>query len=186
MKRFDEAIDEVKRAQELDPLSLVINVDLGYTYLYARQYDKAIEQLKKTVEMEQSFDLAHSVLCTAYVVKGLLPESIAEGQKVKQWNDDPYLIALLGNAYGASGKRDEALKTIEQIEEVSKQRYIPAYNFAIVYTALGDKDKAFAELEKSYQDHANEMIFLQVDPLLDPLRDDPRFQDLLRRVSMSP
>ena len=185
MKKFDEAIAEMKRAQELDPLSLVINVDLGYTYLYARQYDKAIEQLRKTIEMEQNFDLAHSVLCTAYLAKGLFSEAIAECQKVRQWNDDSYLVALVGNAYGASGKRDEALKTIEQMREISKQNYVPAYNFAIVYAALGDKDKAFAELEKSYQDRANEMIFLSIDPLLNSLRDDPRFPELLRKVGFS-
>jgi len=186
MKRFDEAIIFVKRAQELDPLSLVISVDLGYTYLYARQYEQCVEQLEKTLEMDQNFEIAHSTLGVAYAAKGSFSKAIAEYEKSRQFSDDPYFIALLGHAYGTSGKRIEALRIIEQLKEISKQRYVSAYNFAIVYSALGDKDKAFAELEKGYQDRANEMIFLQVDTLLDPLRDDPRFEDLLRRVGFQP
>jgi eukaryotic-like serine/threonine-protein kinase len=128
--RFDEAITEVKRALELDPLSLAISTDLGNTYIYARQYDRAIEQLRKTIDMDQNFYYAHWWLGTAYVMKGDFQNAIAEYQKARQLNDDPYVLGLLGHSYAVSGKRDEALKTLRQLKEIAKQRYVPAYSFS--------------------------------------------------------
>jgi tetratricopeptide (TPR) repeat protein len=183
MGRFDEGIAEMKRAEELDPLSLVINTALGNGYFYTRQYDKAIEQLRKTIEMDQSFYYAHYSLGEAYEMKGSLPEAMAEYQKAQQLSDNPYVLALLGHALAASGKRDEALRTLDQLKEMARQRYVPAHDFAIVYAGLGDNDQAVQWLERSYQDHS-EMTRLKVDPLLDNLRSDPRFADLVRRVGL--
>jgi eukaryotic-like serine/threonine-protein kinase len=182
--RFDEAIAEMKRAQELDPLSLIVNADLGDTYFYARQYDKAIEQLRKTIEMDQSFYYAHYELGMAYEMKGSFQEAIAEYQRARQLNNDPRVLALLGHAYAASGRRDEALKILGQLKETASQQYVPAYNFVIVYAGLGERDQAFQWLEQSYQDHASRMTILQVDPFLDPLRSDPRFANLVSRVNL--
>jgi tetratricopeptide (TPR) repeat protein len=184
MGRFDEAIAEGKRAHELDPLSMIINADLGSVYIFARQYDQSIEQLRKTIELDQSFYYAHWRLGMAYEMKGSLQEAITEYQKARQLSEDTQMLALLAHAFAASGKRDEALRTLDQLKEISKQRYVPAYGFAIVYEALGDKDQAFQWLERSYQDRAVAMSVLKVDPLLDNLRSDPRFADLVRRVGL--
>lgn len=182
--RFDEAIAEMLRAQELDPLSLIVNADVGDTYFYARQYDKAIEQLQKTIETDQSFYYAHYELGMAYEMKGLYTEAIAAYQKARQLNNDPRVVALLGHAYAASGKRDEALKMLDQLKETAKQQYVPAYHFVILYAGLGDRDEAFQWLEKTYQDRTSRMTILQVDPFLDPLRSDLRFAGLVRRVGL--
>ncbi len=184
MGRFDEGIAELKRAQELDPLSLIINADLGEVYTWARQYDKAIEQLRKTIEMDQSFYYAHWHLGLAYALKGSIQEGIAEYQKARSLDDDPWVLALLGHAYAASGKRDEALKTLDQLKETSKQRYVRQYIFAVVYAGLNEKDQAFQWLEKGYQGRADDLTLIKVDPLLDNLRSDPRFADLVRRVGL--
>jgi len=184
--RFDKAIAEEKRAQELDPLSLIINADLGTTYIYARRYDKAIEQLGKTIEMDPSFYYARWRLGMAYELKGSLHEAITEYQNARALNDDPTVLALMGHAYAASGKRDEASRTLDQLKQIARQRYVPAYAFALLYAGLGEKDQAFQSLERGYQDRASDMPYLKVDPLIDSLRSDPRFADLLRRVGPAP
>jgi tetratricopeptide (TPR) repeat protein len=181
--RFDEAIAEGKRSQQLDPLSLITNSDLGSTYIFARQYDKAIEQFRKTMEMDQSFYYAHWRLGVAYEMKGSFQEAIAEYQKARELNDDPQVLALLGHVYAASGKRYEALRTLDQLKEISKQRYVSAYSFALVYSGLGEKDQAFQWLEQGYQKRDWQMVRLNVDPMLDNLRSDPRFVGLLKRMN---
>jgi serine/threonine-protein kinase len=182
--RMDNAIGEMKRAQELDPLSLSINTALGRAYYLARQYDKAIEQLRKTIEMDQNFYYAHWMLGLAYEMKGSFPEAITEYQKARQSNDDLFVLALLGHAFAASGKREDALRTLDQLKEVSKQRYVSAYSFAIIHAGLGERDQAFQWLEKSYQARDLDMPFLRFNPLFDNLRADPRFADLVRRVGL--
>ena len=184
MGRFDEAVAEGKRAQELDPLSLIINADLGADYFYARQYDRSIEQLRKTIEMDQGFYTAHYFLGMAYAMKGAFPEAIAEYRRAQQLSDDPFVLAYLGHAFAASGKRAEALKTLNQLKAIARQRYVPAYGFAIVYAAIGEKDHAFEWLEKLYQDRAFDIAYINVDPFFDQLRTDPRFADLVRRVGL--
>jgi len=185
MQRFDEAIAELKRAQALDPLSLVINADVGNTYIQARQYDKAIEQLRKTVEMDQSFYFAHVLLGMAYQMKGDFQDAIAEYQKARQLNDDPFVLALLGDIYAVSGRKDEALKILDQLKQLSKQRFVYAYGVALVYVGLGDKDQAFQWLEKSFQDHEARINRLKVDPLFDSVRSDARYADLIHRIGLS-
>ncbi len=182
--QFEEAIAEMKRAHELDPLSLVINTDLGDTYFYARQYDKAIEQLRKTIEMDQNFYYAHYELGMAYEMKGAYAEAIAQYQKARQLNGDPRVPALLAHAFAASGKRDEALKTLSELQEIANRQYVPAYNFAIVYAGLKDREQAFEWLEKSYQDRSSRMAILEVDPFLDNLRTDSRLANLINRVNL--
>jgi len=117
-------------------------------------------------------------------MKGSIQEAIAEYRKARQLDDDPFVLALLGHAYAVSGERNQALKTVEQLQELSGQRYVSSYSFAVVYAGLGEKDQAFQWLEKAYQDRADDLRQLKVDPLLDNLRSDQRFTDLLRRVGL--
>jgi TolB-like protein/tetratricopeptide (TPR) repeat protein len=183
LARFDEAIAEVKRAIELDPLSLVINTDLGTTYYRARRYDEAIEQLRKTLEMDPGFYYARWNLGSALAAKGALDAAIGEYQKARALSDNPLMLGLLAHAYGSSGNKAEAMKILDQLAALSKQRYVSAYTFALVYLGLGDKEQALRWLAKSYQERAGDALrYIRVDPLLDPLRGDPRFEELVVRV----
>lgn len=181
--RFDEAIAEGKRAVELDPLSLVINSDLGVDYYFARRYDEAIAQLRKTLEMDPGYYYAHVNLGWALELKGARDAAIAEYQKARALNDDPYVLGVLARSYGLSGNKAEAEKILNQLKELSTQRYVAAFSFALPYLGLGDKEEALRWLEKSYQDRAGSDIgYIRVDPLLDPLRGDPRFEALAEKI----
>ena len=181
--RFDHAIAEGKRAVELDPLSLIINADLGSDYYFARRYDEAIAQQRKTLELDPGFYYARFNLGEALAAKRTFDEAISEYQKARALNDDPFVLGLLGHAYASSGNKPEALKILEQLKELSRQRYVSAYSFAVVYLGLGDKEEALRWLEQSYQDRAGADIgWIRVDPLLDPLRGDPRFEALAEKI----
>jgi TolB-like protein/Tfp pilus assembly protein PilF len=181
--RFDEAIAEVKRAIALDPLSLVINADLGNSYYRARRYDEAIKQLRKTVDLDPGFYYAHWNLGSALAANGDLAGAIEEYEKARSLNDDPSMLGLLGNAYAAAGRKSEAIKIRDELEAISKQRYVSDYSFAIVNLGLGYRDEALRRLQRSYQDRAGDSLrFIRVDPLLDPLRRDPRFEALSEKI----
>jgi tetratricopeptide (TPR) repeat protein len=185
MGNFDRALSEMRRAQELDPLSLIINANLGKAYFNARRYDEAVQQLRKTLEIDQTFFVAHHYLGSAYAMKGDYADALAEYQKAHQLNEnDPHVVALMGRLYAVTGKRAEALATIAQLKSMAAQHYVPDYSVALVYAALGDKDQAFALLDKSYRDHSVDMLTLYYDPLMDNLRSDPRLAELERRVGL--
>lgn len=183
-QRFDQAIAEGRRAVELDPLSLIANLELGAIYAYARQNDQAIAQLRKIVEMDPNWYLARMILCQTYSFKGQFAEAIAECEKARGLNDDPAVLSYLARAYGRSGKKDEAMKVVAQMHELARERYVPAYGFAFAYAAIGDKDQAFQWLERSLQDRAWEITYVKVDPAMDSLRSDPRFNDLVKRIGL--
>ena len=183
MGRFDEAIAESKRARELDPLSLIINADLGVVYMWARQYDKAIEQLRRTIEMDPQFYYAHYNLGVALQSKGQLNDAITEYRKAVELSDDPFVLGLLGQAYARKGQREEAQKILARLTEEAKSRYVPAYSFALMYLALGDKERAIDEMERAYREGAGADIYpIKVDPMLDDLRGHPRFEALVQKV----
>jgi eukaryotic-like serine/threonine-protein kinase len=187
--RFVDAINEEKRAVELDPLSLPNNRALGAAFYFARQYDQAIEQGRKTLELDPNFTPSHSDLGLAYLQKFMYEESIAEFEKtlgISPGNQGS--LTGLGYAYAVAGRRAEAQKVLDQLNERSKQMYISPRLMARLYVGLGEKDKAFAYLEKSYQDRSIAFGFgtINVDPTFDPLRSDPRFADLLRRMNLQP
>jgi serine/threonine-protein kinase len=182
--RFDEAIAEATRAEEIDPFSLIVISERGNVYLYARRYDEAIRQSRKAIDLDPNWYLAHLGLCQAYTSKGLQQEAIAECQKALTLNSDPTPLAYLAYAYASLGKRDEAMKALAKMNDVAKQRYVSAYSFAIAYVGLGDKDQAFHWLERSNADRAYEILYLKVDPLLDNLRSDRRFAELVKRVGL--
>jgi TolB-like protein/tetratricopeptide (TPR) repeat protein/class 3 adenylate cyclase len=181
--RFDDSIAEGKRAVDLDPLSLVINADLGVNYLFARRYDEAITQLRKTLEIDPGYYYAYVNLGQAFAAKRGFDHAIEQYQKAGALNDDPFVLGLLGHAYASSGNKSEALKVLDQLKQLAKQRYVSAYSFVIVYVGLGEKDEALQWLERCYQDHAgSEIAWIRVDPLVDPLREDPRFEALAEKI----
>ncbi len=189
MGRHNEALAEEKRAQELEPLSLIINFELGVTYYYARDYDQAIEQFRKTIELDQNFPPPHYFLPAAYQQKGMYGEAIAEFKKAvsltggSEW---PLSKAGLGHVYAASGKKSEARTFLDELKHASEKEYVPANSIALIYAGLGEKDQAFAWLDKGYEQRDFRMQWLKIEPRWDSLRSDPRFQDLMRRVGLSP
>ncbi len=184
--QFDEALAEMKRAQELEPLSLNINNNLAYQFSFKRQYDEAIQQFRKTLELDPNFARAHTGLGRVYVQEGRFEEAIAELQKAVSLSGqpEPVLKAVLGHTYAISGKRDEARKVLDEMVELSKRRYVSAYAIAMVYAGLGEKEQAFASLEKAYGERAGRLQYLRADREWDSLRSDSRFADLLRRIRL--
>ena len=180
--QFERAIAEGKRAVELDPLSLVINTDLGQDFFYARRYDEAIAQLRKTIEMDPRFYFAHWVLGTTLQLKGQLSEAVAEYGKAVELNDDPSVLALLGQAYARAGQRDEAQKILVRLNEEAKSRYVQAYSFALMYLALGDKERAIDEMERAYRERDANVAQIKTDPMLDDLRGNQRFEALVNQI----
>jgi TolB-like protein/Tfp pilus assembly protein PilF/tRNA A-37 threonylcarbamoyl transferase component Bud32 len=187
MGRHDEALAEIKLAHELDPLSLIINEALGWPFYLARQYDQAIEQYERTLEMEPNFTPTYYDLGRAYLHKGRLKDAIRVHRKLVelsggQWNAK----AALGHTYAVAGKQEAARKILSELVALSNRSYVSPYDIARIYAGLGDKDEALAWLEKAYQERNNYLIYLKVDPDFDPLRSDPRFDDLLHRLGFPP
>jgi tetratricopeptide (TPR) repeat protein len=184
MKRFDEAMSEMKHAQELDPLSLIVNTNIGWIHYMARRYDEAIATYQKTLEMDPTFPAAHNKLGWAYQQKKMFKEASAEFQKVFALTGNEITRhTLFGPLYAVSGKPGEAMKSIAALKELSKQKYIPPHSVALIYIGLKEKDQAFIWLDRAYNDKGWYPAYLKVDPMLDDLRSDPRFQDLLRSLS---
>jgi TolB-like protein/DNA-binding winged helix-turn-helix (wHTH) protein/Flp pilus assembly protein TadD len=187
MGRNNEAMAERKKALELDPLSLIINFELGLAFYYTRDYDRAIEQFQKTLELDQNFRPVHAFLPAAYEQKGMYGEAIARFKNaipLKESSEVTFLRAGLGHVYGVSGKKSEARRLLDELKHLSAQEYVPAPNIALIYAGLGEKDQAFAWLNKGYEDRSFQMQWIKIEPRWDSLRSDPRFQDLMRRVGL--
>ena len=181
--RFDEAISENQRAVELDPLSLIINADLGSTFMMARQYDQAIAQLQRTLTLDNKFGYTHWNLGEALYLKGDKAAAIAEYKKARTLDDDPQIVALLGRAYADTGQKDQALELVRDLEARARQQFVRGYLIALVYIGLGDKTKAIDYLEREYLNHDNiDTAWIRADPMLDPLRGDPRFEALAEKI----
>jgi serine/threonine protein kinase/Tfp pilus assembly protein PilF len=186
MARFEEAITEMKLALELDPLSLIINRNLGQLFYRARQYDKAIEALQKTLQMDPDFSVTHFYLGSTYLQKSFYKEALAEFQKEKDISKrqalDPEAMIIATNAL--MGEREEALQILNDFMEISKDAYVSPYFFAYIHVALGEKDSTFEWLEKAYNERDIYMRWLKVDPLFDSIRSDPRFKALLKKMNL--
>ncbi|HEY0546494.1 MAG TPA: protein kinase [Pyrinomonadaceae bacterium] len=184
MGRLDQATAEMKKAQELDPLSLEITADLGLSFFFAREYDLAIEQFRKALEMDQNFIWAHFFTGWAFEQQGLIDEAIAEYERAGQVGDAMVIKAALGHAYAMGGRRDEAQAILAESGEAAEGKHLSPYDCAIIHTALDEKQEAFACLEQAYENRSEALVWLKVDPRLDPLRATPQFIGLLRRVGL--
>jgi serine/threonine-protein kinase len=183
--RHDEAIAEIKRAQSLDPLSLIINAVVGDTYIKARQYDQAIDQLKKTIEMDKNFPLAYRYLGNAYVEKGMYNEAIAAFATAdKIAGASPERTEGLRQAYAAGGAEAFWKKQLEYLKADSEKGALQDYAIASVYARLGDKEEAINSLEKAFRARDPYIVYLKIDPPFDKFRSDPRIVDLMRRVGL--
>lgn len=184
--RFDEALVEIKRARELDPLSPYLNTDVGWMHYFARRYDKAIEHYQQALEIEPNFALAHAYLGLAYERLGRYAEASAALQKALTLaGGSADMTAWLGYVYAMSGRREEAQRILQELQTRAAQGYVALHNTAMIYAALGEPEQAFAWLEDAFQKHAGWLFCLKVDARLDRLRTDPRFADLLRRVGLT-
>ncbi|MBA2527009.1 MAG: protein kinase [Pyrinomonadaceae bacterium] len=186
MGRPMEGVAEMKLAQQLDPVNPSINVGLCLPYYLGRQFDQSVAQTRKTVEMFPNVFLGHMALGQALFQKGDISAGIEELEKAKAMEPGPLTIGVLGYAYAKSGDKDEARKSLAELKELSKRHYVTPYFIAMIYAGLDEKDEAFAWLEKAYQERSVWLIWIKMDPMVDGLRSDARFTDLMRRLGFPP
>jgi eukaryotic-like serine/threonine-protein kinase len=182
--RSDEALEQMRRAQELDPLSLPIQRDLAWHHYYARRYPEAIEALRKTLELNPDYMPALTLLGRAHEERGEYEPAVAALQRAIQIRDSPVLRTFLGHAYAVGGRRREALAVLAGVQADSQRSWVEPYYMAALWAALGERQQALDALEQAYQDRFYLMAYLKVDPRLDPLRQDPRFERLLKEVGL--
>ncbi len=184
--RLEEAVQEMKKALELEPASLVMNTFMGATLYYAGRYDEAIDQCRRTIQMDPNFAVAHWHLGLAYEQKQVLDAATEEFEKaVSLSGGSPLMRAALGRAYAKSQKQHEANEILNELNELAKRQYVSAYEVAKIYVALGNSKQAFQLLAKAYAEHSFHLPNLNVCPQLKPVRSDPRFQDLVQRIGLS-
>ena len=183
--RFGEAFPEIESARQLDPLSLIIATDYGAILYFSRQYDRAIAQFRSVLDMEPDFPRAH-MLIWAYAQKGLFADALNAAEAWRRRDDSqPWDWAMIAYAAGRSGDQATAKLALEQLQQLQQHRTMDSLSFAVAYIGMGNNDQALLWLEKAYREHSASLTALKVDPTYDPLRRDPRFQDLLRRVGLS-
>jgi eukaryotic-like serine/threonine-protein kinase len=185
MGRQVDAIAKMKNSQELDPLSLIINVAIGWASYMARRYDEAIEQLLRTVELDPNYPVTYWILGLLYRITGRYELAITAGEKgVNLSGGSPMMRAALAHTYRMSGRAKEALQVLDDLTKLAKHKYVAPHFLAGIYIGLGENQRAIDYLEKSYEEHSHWLIYLHIDPSMDALRNNPRFQDLLRRVGL--
>ena len=181
--RFDEAIANEKKALQLDPLNPLMNTDLAFFYYWARRSDEAIPQIRSTLDLDPNNAFAHSVLGWCLIWKGKIAEARAEFQKATTLDDLPWYRGSLGYTSAILGDRDKAEQILRELEDMTKQRYVSPSNIATVYLGLGEKEKALDWLEKAFEDRDIILWWIKSDQLYDSVRDTPRFQALVQKVS---
>jgi tetratricopeptide (TPR) repeat protein len=186
LERFDEAIAEAKRTQELEPLSFTASSHLGWILYLSGKNDEAIQVCSKILELDPNIFPARRYLGLAYEQKGMYQKAIAEFEKGVKLSGSPLMLALLGHAYAASGKTAEARQVLGELRDLQDRRYVSPYTVAAIYTGLGDKDQAFKWLEKAFEERDVWLMNLKVDPVFSRLRTDKRFSDLLTRARLRP
>jgi len=181
-----EALDETRQARRLDPLSMVYHAEMTRTLYYGRQYEQAVEWAGQAEQLDSEFARTHFWLGRVYAQMGKYSEAITEAGRVGPSPDSTLSLTEVAYAYAKAGKSAEARALLRKLEERSKRGYVPAYDFAVVYVALGEKEVALQWLQKAYEEHDWALIVIAVEPRLDPLRSDPRFQELVRKVGLQP
>jgi serine/threonine protein kinase/tetratricopeptide (TPR) repeat protein len=185
MGRHAEAITRMKKSLELDPLSLIINAAIGWAYYHARQYDQAVEQLLRTVELDPNYPVTYWILGLLYRKTARSDLAISAGQKgVNLSGGSPLMRAALAQSYAEAGSPKDARQILDDLTKLGQDKYVAPHFFAGIHIGLGEDERALAYLEKSYAEHCHWLIYLHIDPSMDRLRGDPRFQDLLRRVGL--
>jgi TolB-like protein/Tfp pilus assembly protein PilF len=184
VKRFDDGLVELRRAEALDPLSPIIGTNLGDALVFARRYDEAIAQYKRTLVSNPNFAYAHRALGWAYGSRGMYPEAIAETRRSSELNNVSSAKGYLGLWLAKSGKRDEAVKLLGELKQESTRGYVQSYDFALIYIGLGDKTEALNYLEKHMLSRAETANTFAVTPELDVLRSEPRFKEILKRMNL--
>ena len=185
--RVRESLTESKRALELDPLDPYMNGHMSWHYYYAHQYDQVVQLCRELLEMNPNLFWQRFELGRAYEQKTMFEQAIAELQKALAISDEnTFAISGLGHAYASSKQRAQAQKLLEQLKDLTTRRYVAPSDFALIYLGLGEKDETFKWLQKAYRERCWYMVMLNVDPRLDELRADPRFQDLVHRVGLAP
>lgn len=185
MGRTDQAITEIQRAQQIDPLNIWTQITAGWVYYYSRQYDKAIAQCQNLLKLDPNSAGAYDCLGTSYLAEGEYQKAIEAAQKASGFsNGDPTRAVGLGRAYAAAGKKADARRVIEQLRQLSAHTYVSPYFFATIYAALGQKDEAFHWLDKAFHQRDRYLAWLKVDGAIDPLRSDARLTRLLRQVGL--
>jgi tetratricopeptide (TPR) repeat protein len=183
---LEEAVQEMKKALELEPTSLVMNTFMGATLYYAGRYDEAIDQCRRTIQMDPNFAVAHWHLGLAYEQKQVLDAATEEFKKaISLSGGSPLMRAALGRAYAKSQKKHEANEMLNELNELAKRQYVSAYEVAKIYVALGNSEQAFQLLEKAYAEHSFHLANLNVCPQFKSVRSDPRFQDLVQRIGLA-
>jgi serine/threonine protein kinase len=181
--QWDRAAAEINRAEELDPLSFHIYTDSSLDYWLARKYKQGVEQALKAIELQPDFFVAHSYLALNYLQMGRLPEAVIEAQKGTQLSNSPLARGFLGYAYGVAGKEPEARQVVEELIANINTRFVCPYEIGTTYLSLGQKDKAFLWFDKAYEERSLCIYGMKFDPRLDPIRSDPRYQSIIRRVA---
>jgi len=183
--RFDESIREMRKAEELEPLEPAPPTHVGWALYYARRFDESIEVLQGVVASDPEFTLSYMWLSMNFVAKGMWGEAIAAGRKFVELTGGAVIgLCMLGLAYGSAGMKDEALRILEQIEGLKKERYVGPIFRAIVWSGLGEKDKALEYLERSYAEKDSALALIKVWPIFDNLRSEPRFQAVLKKMNL--
>ncbi len=175
MGSFEAAIGELRRAQQLDPLSPSISAELIRVFIVARQYDQAIAQAEETLDLDPNFWPVNLFMGWAYEQKQHYTESIAEMEKARWLDDNPRTVGMLGHAYAVAGYTDEAQQLIEELNKRSAQQYVSPYYIALIYAGLGEKDIAFSWFDEAYKDRSEWLVWIKVDPRLDNIVSDRRF-----------
>jgi tetratricopeptide (TPR) repeat protein len=185
MGRHAEAMARMKNGQEFDPLSLIINVAVGWNFYFARWYDEAIEQLRRTVELEPNYPVTYWILGLVLRKTGCFELAIIEGEKgVNLSGGSPLMRAALAHTLAEAGRTEDARRMRDNLTELADQKYVAPYFLAGICVGLGEHERALEYLERSYEEHSHWLIYLPIDPSMDGLRQTPRFQDLLRRIGL--